>query len=124
MGHRILVKVHTLRLELDVEPIFLTLALYDAQEKKKISECFHTDVNSEELKHMLGSHVQYSDISSRSRACIFSISHPTPDLFLVIKMEKVLQGDIAECAEPYMKEDKNRDKVRYNAVAACERLGR
>jgi hypothetical protein len=34
---------------------------------------------------------------------------------MVIKLEKVLQGDITECAEPYMKEDK---------VARNEILGR
>ncbi|KAL0280011.1 UNVERIFIED_CONTAM: hypothetical protein PYX00_001439 [Menopon gallinae] len=124
IGHRIFLKCKQLRLELDVEPIFLTLALYDAKEKKKISENFYTDLNSEEIKNMLQSHIEYSDTSTRSRSCIFNVTHPSPDLFLVIKLEKVLQGDIAECAEPYMKEEKNKDKVKFNAVAACERLGK
>lgn len=40
------------------------------------------------------------------------------------QLEKVLQqGDISEVAEPYMKDDKNRDKVRIAACSACERLG-
>lgn len=123
-GHRILVKCLQLKLELDVEPIFLTLALYDAKEKKKISENFYTDLNSEEIKHMLSSHVEYSDVSTRSRACIFDVTHPSTELFLVVKLEKILQGDIGECAEPYMKEEKNKEKIKFNAVAACERLGR
>lgn len=73
---------------------------------------------------MLTSHIPYSDSSTLSRSCIFDITYPSPDLFLVIKLEKVLQGDINECAEPYMKDDKNREKVKANAVAACERLGK
>lgn len=124
MGHRILVKCLQLKLELEVEPIFASIALYDCKEKKKLSENFYFDMNAEGLKRMLTSHIPYSDSSTLSRSCIFDITYPSPDLFLVIKLEKVLQGDINECAEPYMKDDKNREKVKANAVAACERLGK
>ncbi|KAG8238879.1 hypothetical protein J437_LFUL018440, partial [Ladona fulva] len=124
MGHRILVKCLQLKLDLEVEPIFAIMALYDAKEKKKVSENFYFDMNSEAMKRMLGSHIPYCDISTLSRSCIFDITYPSTDLFLVIKLEKVLQGDISECAEPYMKDDKNRDKVKSNAVASCERLGK
>ena len=48
------------------------------------------------------------DISTLSRSAIFSITYPSPDVFLVIKLEKVLQqGDISECAEPYLKDTEN-----------------
>ncbi|KAK7862685.1 hypothetical protein R5R35_000927 [Gryllus longicercus] len=124
MGHRILVKCLQLKLDLEVEPIFASLALYDAKEKKKLSENFYFDMNAEGLKRMLTSHIPYSDISTLSRSCIFDITFPSSDLFLVIRLEKVLQGDINDCAEPYMKDDKNKDKIKANAVAACERLGK
>jgi len=124
MGHRIVVKCLQLKLELEVEPIFASMALYDVKEKKKISENFYFDMNPDGLKRMLSSHIPYSDSSTLSRSCIFDITYPSQDLFLVIKLEKVLQGDINECAEPYMKDDKNREKVKANAVAACERLGK
>jgi len=35
------------------EPFFLTLALYDAKEERKISEDFHVDLNSPEIRAML-----------------------------------------------------------------------
>ena len=38
------------------------------------------------------------------RSCIFNISAPSNDLFLVVKLEKVLQGDINDSAEPYLKD--------------------
>ncbi|XP_061934172.1 dedicator of cytokinesis protein 7 isoform X2 [Apis cerana] len=123
-SHKILVKCLQLKLELEVEPIFASLALYDAKEKKKVSENFYVDMNSEGLKRMLGSHIAYSDASTLARSCVMSISKPSPDLFLVVRLEKVLQGDISECAEPYLREDKNKEKVRAAAAAACERLGR
>ena len=72
-------------------------------------------MNSEGLKRMLGSHIAYSDASTLARSCVMSISKPSPDLFLVVRLEKVLQGDISECAEPYLREDKNKEKVMKNA---------
>ena len=35
----------------------------------------------------------------------------------------VLQGDMGEAIEPYIKEDRNVDKVRAAAADACSRLG-
>ena len=35
---------------------------------------------------------------------IFQVTNPSSDLFLVVKLEKVLQGDISEAAEPYLKD--------------------
>lgn len=126
IGHRILVKCTQLRLELEVEPIFASMAIYDAKEKKKISENFYFDMNSDSLKRMLSSHVRCSDVSTQSRAGIFEITYPSNDLFLVIRLEKVLQGDIKDSVEPYLKEDKEkyRDKAKSNASDFCERLGK
>lgn len=114
-----------LKLLVEEEPIFASAALYDAKEKKKLSENFYFDLNSENIKRMLGGHVPYSDISSQSRSCVFDITHLSPDLFIVVRLEKVLQGDINESVEPYMKDDKaNKQKVKENAVIMCERLGK
>lgn len=45
-------------------------------------------------------------------------------IWFFLQLEKVLQqGDISEVADPYMKDDKNRDKVRVAAVNSCDRLG-
>ena len=124
VGHRILVQCNKLELALQVEPIFATMALYDAKEKKKISENFYFDLNSEQTKLMLDAYVPQVDYSTQARACVFDVSHPTPDLFLVVKLEKVLQGDISESAEPYLKESPNIEKVRATAYDACNRLGK
>lgn len=94
------------RLEVEVEPIFASIALYDCKEKKKVSENFYFDLNSDEMQGMLSLHTPRIDASTQSRACIFNITYPSPDLFLVIKLEKVLQGDINDCIEPYVKDEK------------------
>ncbi|XP_013181338.1 PREDICTED: dedicator of cytokinesis protein 7 isoform X1 [Papilio xuthus] len=124
MGHRILVVCHQLKLELDVEPLFASMALFDAKEKKKLSENFYFNLNSESTRQMLSGHVAHADVSTLSRSAVFDIVNPSPDIFLVVRVEKVLQGDVNECVEPYIKDDKNREKVRAGAQAACNRLGK
>ncbi|XP_051950035.1 dedicator of cytokinesis protein 8 isoform X2 [Xyrauchen texanus] len=132
-GQRILVRCQTIKFEIEFEPLFATMALYDLKEKKKISENFHFDLNSDQLKGSLRPHTPHTDSSTLARAAIFSISYPSPDIYLVIKIEKVLQqGEIGDCAEPYMvmKESdsaKNRvklEKLRSQAEEFCQRLGR
>uniref|UniRef100_A0A8C2N2W1 Dedicator of cytokinesis 6 n=1 Tax=Cricetulus griseus TaxID=10029 RepID=A0A8C2N2W1_CRIGR len=132
-GQRILVKCLSLKFEIEIEPIFGTLALYDVREKKKISENFYFDLNSDSVKGLLRAHGTHPAISTLARSAIFSVTYPSPDIFLVVKLEKVLQqGDISECCEPYMvmKEAdavKNKDKLERLRLAAeqfCTRLGR
>ena len=76
------------------------------------------------LKSMLGPHIKAQDPSTFAKTCVFDLSAPSPDIYLIIRLEKVLQGDINEVVEPYLRDDKNREKVKANAMAACERLGR
>uniref|UniRef100_A0A671XQ55 Dedicator of cytokinesis 7 n=1 Tax=Sparus aurata TaxID=8175 RepID=A0A671XQ55_SPAAU len=132
-GQRLLVKCLSLKFEIEIEPIFASLALYDVKEKKKISENFFFDLNSEQTKGMLRPHIQTAAISTLARSAIFSITYPSQDVFLVIKLEKVLQqGDIGECAEPYMvfkesdaaKNKEKLEKLRGQSEQFCQRLGR
>ncbi|XP_053549638.1 dedicator of cytokinesis protein 7 isoform X11 [Bombina bombina] len=132
-GQRLLVKCLTLKFEIEIEPIFASLALYDVKEKKKISENFFFDLNSEQIKGMLRPHANPAAISTLARSAIFSITYPSQDVFLVIKLEKVLQqGDIGECAEPYMiyketdtaKNKEKLEKLRSQAEQFSQRLGR
>ncbi|KAG7265866.1 hypothetical protein CRUP_016129 [Coryphaenoides rupestris] len=132
-GQRIMVKCLSLKFEIEIEPIFGTLALYDVKEKKKISEDFHFDLNSDHMKGLLKGHTPHMAISTLARSAIFSITYPSADIFLVIKLEKVLQqGDIGECCEPYMvlkesdaaKHKDKLDRLRVQAEQACARLGR
>lgn len=62
------------------------MALYDVKERKKVSENFYFDMTSEQVKKMLDAHVPCHDASTLSRSCIFELTHPSSDLFLVVKV--------------------------------------
>ncbi|XP_077199953.1 dedicator of cytokinesis protein 9 isoform X11 [Paroedura picta] len=155
-GKRILVKCHDLSFNLqscvaeneegpttNVEPFFITLSLFDIKHNRKISSDFLVDLNHSTVRHMISnaSH-QFlnggSDCLHRIKDIIpevmlqypkqgvFSVTCPHPDIFLVARIEKVLQGSITHCAEPYMKSSdssKVAQKVLKNAKQACQRLG-
>ncbi|XP_072267563.1 dedicator of cytokinesis protein 9 isoform X11 [Pyxicephalus adspersus] len=154
-GKRILVKCNDLSFNLqscvaeneegpttNVEPFFVTLSLFDIKANKKISADFHVDLNHSSVRQMipLPQHLLNGggDFGRRIAGCvqesmlqypkqgIFSVTCPHPDIFLLARIEKVLQGSIAHCAEPYMKSSdsaKVAQKVLKNAKQACSRLG-
>lgn len=125
--NRILVKCTQLKFELELEPVWATMCLYDLKEKRKISENFTFDLNSETMKQMLHTHQTHIDQSTLAKSSIFNVTYPSADIFFVIRIEKVLQqGDIGECIEPYMKTQSvsGIEKLQQNANQFCERLGK
>ncbi|MFT7818030.1 dedicator of cytokinesis protein 9-like isoform X3, partial [Arapaima gigas] len=130
----------------NVEPFYVTLSLFDIQNSRKISADFHVDLNHPSVRQMVSNpntqHVNgggdgprggrklipgvQEDLLEYPRQGVFSVTCPHPDIFLVARIEKVLQGGIAHCAEPYMKNTdsaKVAQKVLKNAKQACSRLG-
>uniref|UniRef100_A0A4W4H8R8 Dedicator of cytokinesis 9b n=1 Tax=Electrophorus electricus TaxID=8005 RepID=A0A4W4H8R8_ELEEL len=106
----------------NVEPFFVVLSLFDVQNSRKISADFHVDLNPPLVRAMMAPPSEHGVISG-----VFSVTCPHPDIFLVARIEKVLQGSITQCAEPYMKNSdssKVAQKVLKNARQVCSRLGR
>ncbi|KTF84065.1 hypothetical protein cypCar_00021616 [Cyprinus carpio] len=57
---------------------------------------------------------------------IFSVTNPNTDIFLLARVEKVLQNGITHCTEPYIKTSdisKTVPKVLKTAKQTCQRLG-
>ncbi|XP_016816002.3 dedicator of cytokinesis protein 8 isoform X2 [Pan troglodytes] len=133
LGNRILVKLLTLKFEVEIEPLFASIALYDVKERKKISENFHCDLNSDQFKGFLRAHTPSVAASSQARSAVFSVTFPSSDIYLVVKIEKVLQqGEIGDCAEPYTvikesdggKSKEKIEKLKLQAESFCQRLGK
>ena len=106
------------------EPFFGTMALYDMTRKQKMSENFDFDVNAEG---------QLASLQPRVRALrqwgLFSVPAASVDVWLVIRIDKVLQADAYDAiVEPYSKADglkeKDKDRLATAASGAAARLGR
>uniref|UniRef100_A0A4W5P3J8 Dedicator of cytokinesis 9 n=1 Tax=Hucho hucho TaxID=62062 RepID=A0A4W5P3J8_9TELE len=125
----------------NVEPFYVTLSLFDIQNSRKISSDFHVDLNHPSVRQLVANpSSQYMDgeplknvslillfsLCFVSPQGVFSVTCPHPDIFLLARIEKVLQGGITHCAEPYMKSSdstKVAQKVLKNAKLSCSRLG-
>ncbi|XP_072573222.1 dedicator of cytokinesis protein 11 isoform X1 [Paramormyrops kingsleyae] len=158
VGHRIVVTCHDLTFSLqcslnendggatNVEPFFVSLALFDVSKGCKISADFHVDLNPPCVREMLSEGLVQTIVEAGAGHCkdlpilqraseallrfptqgIFSVTDPHPDIFLMARIEKVLQNNIAHCAEPYMKTSdmsKTAQKVLKAAKQTCQRLG-
>ncbi|KAA8582816.1 hypothetical protein FQN60_006487 [Etheostoma spectabile] len=177
-GRRIVVSCHDLTFSLqgcvsekgdgvltNVEPFFISLALFDVSKSCKISADFHVDLNPPCVREMLtdasgqlspssdseggggggrgggvmvngDSKVKGNGLPVLQRVSdtllrfptqgIFSVTNPHADIFLVARVEKVLQNGITHCAEPYIKTsdaNKTAQKVLKAAKQTCQRLG-
>ncbi|XP_019863509.1 PREDICTED: dedicator of cytokinesis protein 9-like [Amphimedon queenslandica] len=96
----------------------------------KISEDFHIDFNeSESLIRDDTESTDDTDINKLARTtnqALFSVTFPHPEVFIVARIEKVLQGGISTCTEPYMKPTdslKMVDKFSKQVTSVRERLG-
>uniref|UniRef100_A0A3P9MZB4 Dedicator of cytokinesis 11 n=1 Tax=Poecilia reticulata TaxID=8081 RepID=A0A3P9MZB4_POERE len=136
----------------NVEPFFICLALFDLSKNCKISADFHVDLNPPCVREMLTDTSGQLSPSSDSEGggsgddlvaaihplppltsslvfCsqgIFSVTNPHADIFLVARVEKVLQNGITHCTEPYIKTsdtNKTAQKVLKAAKQTCQRLG-
>uniref|UniRef100_A0A8C4HJ84 Dedicator of cytokinesis 9b n=1 Tax=Dicentrarchus labrax TaxID=13489 RepID=A0A8C4HJ84_DICLA len=130
----------------NVEPFYVVLSLFDVQNSRKISADFHVDLNHPLVRQLtmgsgsgqdlhingsgddgpLAGHRLPEGALQYPRQGVFSVTCPHPEIFLVAKIEKVLQGGITHCTEPYMKSSdsaKIAQKVLKNAKTACSRLG-
>lgn len=165
-GRRVMVSCHDLTFILqgcvsektdgvltNVEPFFVSLALFDLSKGCKISADFHVDLNPPCVKEMLleGSPQTPTEPETRDRSetvrvnghdlpvlqrvsesllrfptqGIFSVTNPHTDIFLLARVEKVLQNGITHCAEPYIKTSdmsKTVQKVLKTAKQTCQRL--
>ncbi|XP_013878404.1 dedicator of cytokinesis protein 11 [Austrofundulus limnaeus] len=173
-GRRIMVSCHDLAFSLqgcvnersdgvltNVEPFFISLALFDVSKSCKISADFHVDLNPPCVREMLtdtsghpspssdsegreaGGRVMVNGDCGRGNGLpvlqrvseallrfptqgIFSVTNPHTDIFLVARVEKVLQNGITHCAEPYIKTSdvtKTAQKVLKVAKQTCQHLG-
>lgn len=87
-----------------LEPYHTTLCLFDARNNKKLTENFHFDVNQPSARAMIQNMETESELDVKyipeewimyPKQCILSVTNPHPDIFLVVRIDKILQGEIS-----------------------------
>ncbi|XP_045515392.1 dedicator of cytokinesis protein 9 [Pieris brassicae] len=128
-----------------VEPYFTHLAIYDARSGRKVTENFHFDLNHTAVKDLikenectksLVENFKYDvkvdvkqipeDWFNSKKQVMLSVNNPHPDLFLVVRIDKILQGHVSQVLEPYQKATKDPRlglKVHKNVQAYANRVG-
>uniref|UniRef100_A0A8C2XIG5 Dedicator of cytokinesis 10 n=1 Tax=Cyclopterus lumpus TaxID=8103 RepID=A0A8C2XIG5_CYCLU len=109
----------------NIEPFFVSLALLDVREGRKVSADFHVDLNHEAVRQMLGSCCNGTGVPATG--AIFSVTNPHTDIVMVARVEKVLMGNIACGTEPYIKNtdsSKTVQKILKSNKQFCSKLGK
>ncbi|XP_042890658.1 dedicator of cytokinesis protein 9-like isoform X3 [Penaeus japonicus] len=127
-----------------LEPYMTYAAIYDVSQGGKISEDFHFDLNNPMVRNLLPKPKKKGDEAkdgtgtfplslagvpeewiAHPKQSVMSVLRPHSDVFLVVKIEKVLQGSISQSVEPYLKsvDSKGIQKLQRVIKTCCQRLG-
>lgn len=107
----------------NIEPYFLSMVLFDMAKKTRLSETFYFDFNDDETIKMIGSESN----SRRDVSALFSVAQPSTDIWLVVRVEKILQGETHDqISDTYSKYDsfkeKDKEKLGEKISSICDRL--
>lgn len=131
-----------------IEPYITSLALYDAKHGRKLTENFYFDLNHESIRKStlvrspslskggepdssLNSNVILNKLPQNwltyTKRAIVNVSVPHPEIYVVVRIEKILQGSINQVAEPYLKmtkgDPKNSQKLLKNIKMYAQKIG-
>ncbi|KAL6067850.1 Dedicator of cytokinesis protein 6 [Balamuthia mandrillaris] len=128
LGRQITVECKELRFALgEREPFFCSFTLYHKEKRERISDTFHFDLNSEKMLSMVPNRTKVVDATTKARKIIFFVTDPSPEIYLVLRVEKVLTGDPDAACDPYFKHATIKPKAvttfTKELEVQCERLG-
>lgn len=117
-GTQLLVTCLDLHFKLGMfEPFFCSLAVYDLKDRCRLTENFYFDLNpTAVLSGVLEVQRSMADAITRSRHCIFSITDRCDAVYLVLRVQRVLQGS-ADDLDMYVRDKAPRTAAELAAMA-------
>jgi hypothetical protein len=110
------------------EPLFCRVYLYDAINNRKASEDYAFHINSKQELDMLDekirSHLESVDQRNiyKKPTALFQLTSPNPEIYVIIWIERVLQGRVEEVDKVYGKEGRGKDKILKRNREAIKKL--
>lgn len=101
---RIMLHFKNIRLGLGYEePFFISAAFYDIEKRIRLSETFYVDFNdqNELLKSLLSQFYGPAEPESQAKRFLANLTYHSPSIYLIIRVNTVLHGDIDDVADPY-----------------------
>lgn len=126
---RVMVHFKNLKFALGYEePFFVSAAFYDIDKRLRLSETFYADFNdqNELIKSLLSRFHDAAQPESLAKRFVANLSYQSPNIYLVIRLNTVLHGDIDDIAEPYSggtASAKDKQKLMDAARTATSLLG-
>ena len=112
-----------------LEPFFLSVAVFDIRKKERVTENIHVSMNPEEVNLILGNSASELAAELKARKILFPLDALSPDLFLVFFLEKTLRAaDVDHTVDEFVKygtlkgkaQSKAEDEVRMQAFRLKE----
>lgn len=118
------VAIHENETPYQIEPYFTTLSVFDARNNRKLCENFYFDVNHDYARRMVLKNfeslednneifkssstiqVKRSWLENINQA-VFNVSDPHSEIFLVLRIDKILQANVNQICEAYVKAGKD-----------------
>eukprot|EP00727_Mastigamoeba_balamuthi_P010915 m51a1_g6446 putative dock6 protein (2019) ;mRNA; r:397671-405125 len=128
-GRLVMVEVKDLAFEAgSFEPLFGTIFAYDASRQMRVSEEFHFDFNTEQMRTMISDNIgAVIERFTTAKKALLTVHCPSPDIWLFLRVEKVLHGRTGLLHEVYAKgrdsSSKDMTKVQQSCRDACARMG-
>lgn len=129
----VLAHVRSLSLQYEgPEPIFGCLAVVDTRTSRKLTENFYFDLNTPMMRASLGPHREKEEAATLTKKALFHISNAHEAMVLVLRLERVFQGDPEAAMEPYLRHEKLKEKdaekhrahIRDVADNVCPKFGK
>jgi dedicator of cytokinesis protein 6/7/8 len=107
------------------EPYFLILCLVDVESGLRVSEELHMCPSDAAARSWVKSGVDAADVDLKRLTGYFRVSKPNRSLMLLVRVEKLLQGDVDECFDVLCKDSnpKALERASQNVREICADLG-
>lgn len=107
----------------NIEPLFCSLELIDVEKKQKISEKFYFSLNMYSVINDFFDDFNVKKLllkySSENPRAIFSVSEKSPHIYLILKIEKILQGPLDSILKVYRSTGKEDTVLAQQVMEAC-----